>query len=97
MPSPSSPSSSVSEAKIYVAHVEGWLSRDDQMSLAITLHYALVELHDLPSNEVANLTASFLGKSERTVREWRHAFVENNGSFPESQQGGKVSCGRMKN
>ena len=28
-----------------------------------------------------------MGKNERTIREWKYSFVENGGSFPESQQG----------
>lgn len=28
-----------------------------------------------------------MGKSERTVRELRYSFIENSGSFPDSQQG----------
>lgn len=88
--SSSSPSSSVSEDNMYTAYIEDWansLSRDDQMSLAITLHYALVEVNNLPSNKTADLIASFMGKSERTIREWKYSFIENGGSFPESQQG----------
>ena len=75
---------------MYTAHIEDWvssLSRDDQMSLAITLHHALVEVNNLQSNEAAVLIASFMGKNERTIREWKYSFVENGGSFPESQQG----------
>ena len=75
---------------LYTAHIEDWassLSRDDQVCLAITLHYALVEVNNLRSNETAVLIASFMGKNERTIREWKYSFVENGGNFPESQQG----------
>lgn len=53
------------------------------MSLAITLHYAMVELSDLPCGSTTDLIASFLGRTERTIREWKY----NSGSFPDSQQG----------
>lgn len=56
------------------------------MSLAIKLHYALIEVNILPSNEAADLIASFMGKSERTIREGKY-FIVNGCSFPENPQG----------
>ena len=88
-PSPPSSSSSVSD-DMFLSYIEDWassLSRDDKQSLVITLHYALVEVNSFPSNKAADLIASLVGKTERTVRDWKYSFISNNGSFPETQQG----------
>ena len=36
--------------------------------------------------DAADCIATLVGKNERTVREWRSLFVNNEGNFPESQQ-----------
>ena len=38
-------------------------------------------------SKAADLIASMIGKTERTVRDWKYSFIANDGSFPESQQG----------
>ena len=71
-------------------HVEQWtssLSRDNLQSLAMTLHYALVVMNGTKQTSAANQIADIIGKNERTVREWKHSFFHNDGTFPDSQQG----------
>ena len=88
--SSSSSSFTVSEASMFSTFIEDWassLTRDDLMSLAIVLHYALVEVNGIAVSKAAKLIASMIGKTERTVRDWKYSFIANDGSFPESQQG----------
>ena len=71
-------------------HVQDWtssLSRDDLMSLVMTLQLALVHESGLTNTDAANVIASLVGRSERTVREWKYIFFKNNGNFPDSKQG----------
>ena len=73
-----------------MTHVQDWtssLSRDDLMSLAMTLQLALVHESAMTNTDAANVIASLLGKNERTVREWKYIFCKNDGSFPDSKQG----------
>ena len=75
---------------MFSTFIEDWassLTRDDFMSLAIVLHYALVEVNGIAVSKAANLIASMIGKTERTVRDWKYSFIANDCSFPESQQG----------
>ena len=71
-------------------HIEEWtstLSKDDLMSLAMTLHYSLVCVSGVSQTDAAQCIASLISKNERTVREWRYIFFKNEGNFPDNQQG----------
>ena len=71
-------------------YIEEWvcaLSRDDLMSLSITLHHALVDICGVKKTEAAEVIGHLINKSERTVREWKTTFYANDGSFPDSEQG----------
>jgi len=71
-------------------HIQDWtssLSRDDLMSLAMTLQLALVYESAMTNTDAANVIASLIGRSERTVREWKYDFFKNGGDFPDSKQG----------
>ena len=71
-------------------HIEEWVSvlpRDDLMSLSLTLHHVIVDIYGLKKTTAADTIAKVIGKGECTVREWRKAFYENDGSFPDSEQG----------
>ena len=57
------------------------------MSLSITLHYALVGVSGVPQTTAAALISSLIGKSERTVREWKYDFLSNGGQFSDTEQG----------
>ena len=61
------------------------LHRDDLMSLTIVLHH-LLALH-FPLTRATQLIAELVGKSDRTVWDWRATFLANSGSFPETLQG----------
>jgi len=63
------------------------LNRDDVMALSMFLHSLLVFRLHLSLTDSAVMIGDLLGYSDRTVREWRSAFVNNNGSFPDSDQG----------
>ena len=69
--------------------VEDWvlsLNRDDTISLALFLTFHLSHLLNLPSTRAAEYAAILIGKSDRTVRQWRADFHENQ-TIPDSQQG----------
>ena len=57
------------------------------MSLTIVLHHLLVNTLHFPLTRAAQLIAELIGKSDRTVRDWRATFLANSGSFPETLQG----------
>ena len=63
------------------------LHRDDLMSLTIVLHHLLVTTLQFPMTRASQIIADLVGKSDRTVREWRATFLANSGSFPETLQG----------
>ena len=78
------------EKALAAQHVEEWvsvLSRDDLMSLSLTLHHVLVNIYGVTKRNAAEMIGNLIGKNERTVREWRKFFNDNGGSFPDSEQG----------
>lgn len=86
----STPDTEANEEEMMKLHIQDWIaamSRDDIMSLSITLHYMLVTLHGVMPMKAADSIASLVGKTERTVREWRYMFFSSNGEFPDSEQG----------
>ena len=68
---------------------EDWathLDRDDRVSLGLFLYFQLTKLLNMGELKAAELAEMMIGKSERTVREWRSYFMEN-GEIPECKQG----------
>ena len=63
------------------------LDKDDTRSLALFLSYQLVHMFSFTETNAAEYSAAIVQKSERTVRRWRSAVIENDGVLPESQQG----------
>lgn len=61
------------------------MSRDDLMSLSITLHRTLVEICGVKKTEAAEIIGGLIDKTDRTVREWTSVFFENAGSFPDRE------------
>ena len=59
------------------------LDRDDRVSLGLFLYFQLTNMGETKAAEVAGI---MIGKSERTIREWRSYFIEN-GEIPECKQG----------
>ena len=73
--------------------VEDWiltLDRDDKVSLGLFLCYHLQHLFNFTQTKAAEYVGVMLGKSDRTIRQWRHDFIES-GEVPESKQG-KYQC-----
>ena len=69
--------------------VEDWvlsLSRDDMVSLGLFLSFHLENLLGFSASNAAEYAAIMLGKSDRTVRQWKADFIET-GDIPDSQQG----------
>ncbi len=62
------------------------LDREDKVSLALFLCYHLEHLFGHSHTKAAEYTGMMLGKSDRTVRQWRHDFMEK-GEIAESKQG----------
>jgi len=57
------------------------------MSLSLTLHHVLVNVHGVKKVDAAQTIAEVTGKGKRTVRRWRKLFYDNAGTFPDSEQG----------
>ena len=69
---------------------EDWvthLGRDDRVSLGLFLTFQLTKQLNLGETKAAELAGLMIGKSDRTVREWKTHFLENNGEIPEGKQG----------
>ena len=60
------------------------LSSDDLLSLSILLRYLLVAFK---LTYAAEMIGKVLGRSDRTIREWRVSFNANKGTFPDTMQG----------
>ena len=60
------------------------LPRDDVQHMALLLYS---NLSSLQKTDTASVVASFLHKSERTIRRWIDDFVSNDGEFSDTQQG----------
>lgn len=69
---------------------EDWvagLDRDDRMSLGLFLYFQLKQLMKIGATEAAELAGMLTGKSDKTIREWRDRFFQNDGTLPEAKQG----------
>lgn len=77
---------------------EDWVShldRDDRVSLGLFLYFQLTKHLEVGATKAAELAGMMIGKSDKTVREWRKQFFENEGVIPESQQGKYQRSGVM--
>ena len=75
-------------------YVQEWiasLSKDDLLSLSILLWHLLVGILLFKLTDAAEIIGRVLGRSDRTVREWRVTFNANGGTFPDTLQG-KYQC-----
>ena len=68
---------------------EEWVShlnREDRVSLGLFLCVQLSKHFDLGETKAAELAGMIVGRSDKTVREWRKYFLEE-GEFRENEQG----------
>ena len=65
------------------------LERDDRTKVAVLLVQVCIQL-GLRVKEASTAAGELVGKTERTVREWRQDFFRNEGSFREYQRGKHV-------
>ena len=63
------------------------LSRNDLLSLSVLLWYLLVGILSFKLTDAAEMIGKVLGRSDRTIREWRVTFNANKGTFPDTMQG----------
>ena len=70
--------------------VEEWvtgLDHDDKKALAMLLCFTLVTEDAFTETTAAQTAAKIIGKSDRTVLQWRSDLISNEGTFPQSLQG----------
>ena len=70
--------------------VQKWLEnlpRDDLQHVGLLLYTNISKRFGLQKTDTTAAVAEFLQKSERTVRRWIDDFVQNDGAFPDTQQG----------
>ena len=98
---PDSTLNSDQKQKMAEEFIQEWvsvLSRDDLMSLVITLNHLLDQCGVLQT-AAASKIATLIGKGERTVREWRSIFLRMLDRFltvNKDTTKGKAFFGRMK-
>ena len=66
----------------WVSHLNG----EDRVSLGLFLCFQLSKHFDLGETKAAELAGMMVGRSDKTVREWRKYFLEE-GEVPKSNQG----------
>lgn len=62
------------------------LDRDDHISLGLFLCFQLTENLDMGATKAAEVAGLMVGKSDKTVRDWRKHFLENNGQIPDNKE-----------
>ena len=75
--------------------LEEWassLDRDDKISLGLFLAYNLEYALNFTATNACEYAAMMMGKSERTIRQWRADFLAS-GEIPENKQGRYQRCG----
>ena len=60
---------------------------EDRVSLGLFLSFQLTNLLGKGETEAAELAGLMVGKCEKTIRDWKSAFLDNGGSVEESKQG----------
>ena len=63
------------------------LSWENRASLGLFLSFQLSSVLRKGETEAAELAGQMIGRSDRTVREWRSKFFDSGGEIPESRQG----------
>ena len=71
----------------YVLEWIASLSKEDRLSLSILLWHLFVGILSFKLTDAADIIGRVLGRSDRTVREWRVTFNANGGTFPDTLQG----------
>ena len=69
---------------------EDWLEtldRDEIKSISLFLCYHFMDAFSFTETKATECAASMVKKSDRTVRRWRSALINNDGVLPESEQG----------
>ena len=69
---------------------EDWLETQDKdkiKSISLFLCYHFMRAFSFTETKAAEYAASMTKKSDRTVRRWRSALINNNGVLPKSEQG----------
>ena len=81
----------IEEVRVMAAEpLDGWLdnlTHDDVQHMALLLYTNISKEFGLQKTNTASVVASFLHKSERTIRRWIDDFVSNDGEFSDTQQG----------
>jgi len=84
------PTTSGSSQEILGRFVDEWLQvlgKDEIKSIAMFLCFHLVTLFSFTETKAAEYAATMLKKSDRTVRRWRSALIDNDGEMPECEHG----------
>lgn len=63
------------------------LERDDRVSLGLFLCFQLSQQLEVGDTRASELAGLMIGKSDRTIREWRTHFLGHDGEIPENKQG----------
>ena len=69
---------------------EDWLEtldKDEIKSISLFLCYHFMHAFSFTETKATECVASMVKKSDRTVRRWRSALINNDGVLPESEQG----------
>ena len=69
---------------------EDWvakLNRDDLVSLALFLCFQLTSHLNVGETKAAELVSIMINRSDKTIREWKSLFFQNEGEVAESTQG----------
>ena len=80
----------VAESKVIMERLREWISveleRDNRKKVAVLLVQVCIQV-GLRVKEASAIAGELVGKTERTVREWRQDFFRNQGCFSEYQRG----------
>ena len=79
-------------------YVEEWcvsLNREDKISLGLFITFHLERLMNFTQTNAAEYTAIMIGKSDRTIRQWKSDFMSH-GEIPNNKQGHYQRTGPQK-
>ena len=69
------------------------IDRDDRVALGLFLCFQMARHLEIKEARAAELAGLMIGKSDKTICEWKKQFYDNDGVIPESQQ---VWCAVVK-
>ena len=75
---------------------EEWVSqldRDDRVALGLFLCSQMTRHLEIKETRAAELAGLMIGKSDKTIHEWKKQFYDNDGVIPETQQGKYLRSG----